>query len=100
MLMFVSTHEAEINRIEQERRNLSSQLFYINSKYDKLLDQWNELVGKINAKGGDKFLNSINEENRFSQDEIKKLIALCHPDKHQQKQSAVEMTQKLLAMRN
>lgn len=100
MLMFVSTHEAEINRIEQERRNLSSQLFYVNSKYEKLLDQWNDLVKKINSKGGDRFLNSDPIEIGFSQDEIKKLIALCHPDKHQQKQSAVEMTQKLLAMRN
>jgi hypothetical protein len=35
----------------------------------------------------------------FTEEEIKKLLMLCHPDKHNGKQMAVEMTQKLLALR-
>lgn len=35
----------------------------------------------------------------FSATELKTLINLCHPDKHQGKQSAVSITQKLLGMR-
>lgn len=38
-------------------------------------------------------------ERVFSEEEIKTLIRLCHPDKHQGKQSAVSITQKLLGMR-
>ncbi len=38
-------------------------------------------------------------ESAFSEEEIKALIRLCHPDKHQGKQSAVSITQKLLGMR-
>ena len=36
---------------------------------------------------------------QLNSEEIKTLITLCHPDKHQQKESAVKMTQKLLSMR-
>ena len=38
-------------------------------------------------------------ESAFSEEEIKVLIRLCHPDRHQGKQSAVSITQKLLGMR-
>ena len=64
-----------------------------------LLAEWNSLVNKINARGGDAFLYGT-QSNQFSQDEIKTLINLCHPDKHQQKKSAVEITQKLLSMKD
>jgi regulatory protein YycI of two-component signal transduction system YycFG len=37
---------------------------------------------------------------QFTQDEIKRLILLCHPDKHQGKQIAHELTHKLLSMRS
>ncbi len=36
---------------------------------------------------------------QFDQDEIRTLVALCHPDKHGGKSSAQNMTKKLLAMR-
>lgn len=84
MLMFVSTHEKE--------------MLDMKVRYQVLLSEYNGLVGKINSRGGESFLYG-DYSNQFSEDEIKTLITLCHPDKHQQKQSAVEMTQKLLAMR-
>jgi hypothetical protein len=36
---------------------------------------------------------------QFTDSEIRTLISLCHPDKHDQKQSAVTITQKLTSMR-
>lgn len=68
---------------------------------DDLLERWNQVVRKINAKGGDAFLEngSLAAPNPFSQEDIRRLISLCHPDKHDGKQIAVEMTQKLLSLK-
>jgi hypothetical protein len=72
-------------------------------RYSKLLSEYNELVRMLNARGGKKFLygdmNNNNTGNQFSQDDIKRLLLLCHPDKHGGKQIAVEITSKLLNMR-
>ena len=84
MLMLKSTHDMEMMQMKV--------------KYSILLSQWNSLVDKINARGGESFLYD-EDKKQLSDDEIKTLINLCHPDKHQQKQSAVDITQKLLAMR-
>jgi hypothetical protein len=65
---------------------------------EKLLKEWNELVSKINAKGGVAFLNGT-EAKQLDDEDIKRLLMLCHPDKHDGKPMAVEMTQKLLALR-
>ena len=46
--------------------------------------------------GGQKFLDG---EAQLDQSEIKKLITLCHPDKHNGKAVATEMTQRLLELR-
>jgi len=40
------------------------------------------------------------ESTQFDQEEIRKLIWLAHPDKHDGKPAAQEMTQKLLRMRH
>lgn len=68
---------------------------------DRLLEQWNQVVKQINAKGGDRFLEqgSLAPANPFSQEDIRRLISLCHPDKHDGKKIAVEMTQKLLSLK-
>ena len=44
-------------------------------------------------------MRSIVINKQFSDDDIKKMLLLCHPDKHGGKQIAHEVTQKLLAMR-
>jgi hypothetical protein len=41
----------------------------------------------------------VQEPLQLTQEDIKRMLMLCHPDKHDGKQAAVEMTQKLLAMR-
>lgn len=40
-----------------------------------------------------------NSTGQFTDSEIKSLISLCHPDKHNGKASATNITQKLLKMR-
>jgi len=72
-------------------------------KYNALLKEWNNTVEQINNRPGAwSFIESgkvPNSAPQFSQDDIKVLIQLVHPDKHDGKASAVRLTQVLLAMR-
>ncbi|QEM41118.1 hypothetical protein HYP85_gp021 [Pseudomonas phage Zuri] len=68
-------------------------------EHKRLVKNWNEIVAVINAKGGQAFLDGEVTNSEFSQEEIKTLIQLCHPDKHAGKESAVRLTQKLLTLR-
>ncbi len=71
-------------------------------EHKELTNKWNELVSLINSKGGQDFLNgrkpsmSTQSQSQFTQEDIKKLINLCHPDKHGGKNMASEMTAKLI----
>ncbi len=42
---------------------------------------------------------ATSSQEQFSQDEIRSLLVLIHPDKHDGKESAKVLTQKLLRMR-
>lgn len=66
--------------------------------YMKLQLEWNELVRRINLKGGEAFLNG-DTKNQFTQEEIKALIRLCHPDRHNGSEASIKITQKLLKLR-
>lgn len=93
----------EKQRLEQANKDfatLMSNIAYRN-KYESLLNEFNKLVDVINKKGGKQFLDHgvIAPPDQFTQDELRTLINLCHPDKHNGKETAVEMTQKLLALR-
>ena len=88
-------------------------MFVLNSTYQKelkarleltiafnhLQTKWNNLVDRINDKGGEEFLESDPSKNKLSKEELTKLISLCHPDKHDGKASATIMTKKLLKLR-
>jgi hypothetical protein len=67
-------------------------------KHNAMVKKWNELVEKINARGGEDFLEG-KVQSQFSADELTRLIQLCHPDKHDGKSMAVELTQKLIQMK-
>ncbi len=71
------------------------------TKYNDLLTKWNDLVETLNSKGGEKFLEEakIRHAHPLSAEEVKKLISLCHPDKHDGSHVATEMTQRLLDIR-
>lgn len=72
------------------------------ARFHALNVRWNALVDRINKKGGETFLKKaqIQQVPQFDEGEIAKLIQLCHPDKHDGKPMATEMTAKLLALKN
>lgn len=80
----------------------AAQLYY--NKHDKLLDEWNSLARQIKKHGGWQHMKACASGNKtvsgFTQDEINKLVILCHPDKHNGKQMAQDLTKKLIAMRS
>lgn len=99
MFMLVSTHKTKVQELKAKIRVLDIAHISLTSKHNQLLREWNALVNLINSKGGAEFLNATPNTSGFTRAEIKSLIYLCHPDKHQQKPAAVTMTQKLLSMR-
>ena len=94
MLVRQSTYD----RVRRERDEAETLALVWKIKYSNLLDEWNTLVEVINAKGGKDFLDRGNTQTQFTEDEIRKLLQLCHPDKHDGKQMAVDMTAKLLKL--
>lgn len=83
--------EAENMVLDEHRLRLQ-----IEDKFDYISDKWNRLVRRINKKGGEDFLDS---EPLFNLDDVKRLLILCHPDKHNGKKSAEVMTVKLLKLK-
>lgn len=88
--MFVSRKKYE--RLHREKMEIFTE-------FHALLHKWNTLVTEINAKGGQEFLNGYDKQE-LTDDEIKKLLSLCHPDKHDGKRLAEDMTKKLLSLRS
>lgn len=85
-------------------------MFVTKSKYDSLVRKYsdlvdlhadavstaNKLVERINEKGGKEFLD---HGIVFSEEDLDKLIRLCHPDKHQGSKNSESATKLLLKMR-
>lgn len=91
-----------------------------NSKAEVVADAYLKLIARINQLGGENFLNGTTahpyiradlseaklKHNRpsvevrgFSESELKSLLQLVHPDKHDGKESAVRMTQLINKLR-
>lgn len=98
--MFVSssTHEKALSRLYRAKAELDHAV----QMYNRLNDKWNALVRRINKLGGEEFLSGGERKTpaQFSADDLQRLIQLCHPDKHDGKPLATEMTQKLLKMKD
>jgi hypothetical protein len=85
---------------------LHVQHMMLQAKFNRLLAEHNAIVHEINRKGGREFLDKariigVNDimNGVLNANDIKRLLMLCHPDRHDGKQSAVEMTQRLLLIR-
>lgn len=52
------------------------------------------------ANGGYTNNNPPPQKKQFSDEEINRLVRLCHPDRHGNSKASVEMTQKLMSMRS
>lgn len=83
------------------REALAAAVFW-KDRYEAQLNSWNALVRQINDKGGEAFLKraTISASPSLSLDEIRKLLQPCHPDKHDGKPMACEMTARLLAIKD
>lgn len=77
---------------------------YIIIQHNLRLEAYNALVRKINDLGGEAFLKHAkipkNNVSGFSEEDIRSMINLCHPDKHNGKESATRITQMLIAHRD
>lgn len=80
-------------------------MFVRQSKYNKLRYENVELYMKVlyfqaeNKALHRQLLEKHDSTSRFSESDIKRLLQLCHPDKHGGSKMASDMTSKLLAMR-
>lgn len=97
--MFV--RRSTYNEARWQCENMRERALNAERKFYALNEKWNALVSRINAKGGENFLENatIPKAAQFAEDDLTKLILLCHPDKHDGKPIATEMTQKLLALK-
>ncbi len=92
-----SKDRREIARLKAELVEASMTIAAVRKANAATTNQWNALVQRINAKGGEQFLRG--ESTQFTREELTHLIKLCHPDKHGGSASSVAMTQKLLNLR-
>lgn len=96
MFVLKSTHDKVIKAAAQVTGNYMA----LKKAHDLLLSQWNWLVDKVNAKGGEVFLeNAVMPTPPFTEDEINFLIRVSHPDRNKGSDVSNEVTKKLLAMR-
>lgn len=91
------------SRLETQEAN--NRTFSVLKQFNELQAKWNDVIERINEKGGEAFLNHgelygfAKPSKQFTDDELRSLLQLVHPDKHGGKQSAVNMTQKINQLR-
>jgi hypothetical protein len=99
--MFVTKSRFDEMRRRAERAE--DRVYYLSQDRSRLIDKWNAMVARINARGGEAFLEKgripSSQPAPFTDEDLQRLIMLCHPDKHDGKRMATEMTQKLLKMK-
>jgi len=97
MFVMDSTHNKTLADLDRAWSEVSR---LIKAK-NELTEKWDNLVDKINEKGGREFLDNalLGPPQQFNGKEIKQLLSLCHPDKHGGKDLAKNITQKLLLLR-
>lgn len=72
------------------------------TRHAQLQKEWNNLVDRINAKGGETFLKHgtvHSAPQQFGDEDLRRLIQLCHPDKHANSELSQRMTTLLTGLR-
>ena len=75
---------------------LRGQYVALQSLYALLLKEHNELIEQVNDNGGQYFLD---HGIALSEKDIKKMLRLVHPDKHNGSEIATQVTQMLLKLK-
>lgn len=92
----LKAHNLTLADWQYRHYSVREELSELRGEHNRLVERWNRLAEEVNSKGGRDFMdNAI----IFPRDEIKSLLSLVHPDKHNGKESAVRWTQKLLELR-
>lgn len=89
--------KSTVTRLERELRASIISADAWMRRYHKLLNEWNTLVGRLNAQGGAAIFDDPRRE--LSSDDIDRLVRLCHPDRHGGSIASNDMTAKLLDIR-
>lgn len=79
--------------------SLARELFDSRMAFSLLNDKWNDLVDRINKKGGERFLSQGPNGCQFSKEELKQILVLCHPDKHGGSDKATTITKQINKIR-
>lgn len=108
-MIFGSKHKQRIAELEAELKEERLRFAYAAAKNIGRDLEWNKLVNRINALGGEEFLRDaerggIRQLNTIKKQLLdpklaRKLLQLCHPDKHNNSPLSVEVTQLLSTMR-
>ena len=101
MFVLQSTHDKVVAECQA---NYKLALKYY-TEFRHTMDKYNQLVELINTKGGQEFLDDAvipQKEKKldFSKEQLRKLIQLCHPDKHNGSALSVEVTQFLNSLKD
>lgn len=88
-------------RLKAEIKELQAELDRYKYKFYSTVDEYNALVDRANAQRRqfERLAQSNNHTTPFNQKDIRSLIRLCHPDKHNNSESSTRLTTILLAMR-
>lgn len=86
---------------------LKRELESFKAKHSALTIRWNELVARVNAHGGEAFLDGDvphpwlkKEELQFTQDELRSLIQIVHPDRNGGSEVSTRLSKKINGLRN
>ena len=70
-------------------------------RHEELAKNWNDLVRKINHKGGESFLDQEPIFGcQFNEYDLKQILILCHPDKHNNSEKSNIITKKINEIRS
>jgi hypothetical protein len=98
--MFVT--KSRYDQMAQLAANAQAMLAHATRLNNKHVEKLDALVTRINKLGGETFLRRGEAQQAsaiFTADDVQRLILLCHPDRHDGKPMATEMTAKLLALK-
>jgi hypothetical protein len=86
-------HEADMKQLYEQLADVRL------ARFNQLVRKWNHLVDQVNAAGGISALNRSTNQTVLTASDIKRMLQLCHPDRHRNSELSVQITQRLLALR-
>lgn len=83
---------------KEKENELIEKIEELEYAYQHVVKKYNGIVEFINSRGGESFLFS-DQEKKLDDNQLKKILMLCHPDKHDGSKLSNEVTRLLISMR-